>query len=366
MTYYEKIRELIYKVPQTIIDWEIDRKRSKPPTQAFSEFLTNREQGDWAESIILQAINTLSKNYVAVQYGKSENAVAGEDGFIEFYEEYQDELETIGKRPDLLLFSRKDYLENWKYNISNFSREELNAIVPLAKAGIEVRSSAFLVNEYNAFMQERKAQLTERILSLKDILLNEYNDVLSQRSGWIESINAITNETIGVLEIKNAPGWRGSSRLKEASDFIKEMNGLLKEFKKRDFLSITPKVEDLKVVFKWIETFNIPHFYFQVFFDKVFGIGFEKILELISNPDLEEDKYFIGSEDSKNQNKWTVKIDYKEGKEIAHKIDMPDHESDIKKLGRGRLLFYVKFKGGMAYLDVNNLREILSINQEEF
>jgi len=81
---------------------------------------------------------------------------------------------------------------------------------------------------------------------------------------------------------------------------------------------------------------------------------------------LEEDKYFIGSEDSKNQNKWTVKIDYKEGKEIAYKIDMPDHESDIRKLDRGRLLFYVKFKGGSAYLDVNNLCDILCINQNEF
>jgi len=37
--------------------------------------------------------------------GKSENIVAGEPGFEEFYEQYQDELETTGKRPDILLFS---------------------------------------------------------------------------------------------------------------------------------------------------------------------------------------------------------------------------------------------------------------------
>ena len=73
MTYYEHIRELIQTVPKTIIDWAIERKRGKPPTQAFSEFLTNREQGDWAESLILQAINSKSNNYKAVQYGKSEN-----------------------------------------------------------------------------------------------------------------------------------------------------------------------------------------------------------------------------------------------------------------------------------------------------
>lgn len=366
MSYYQTISALIQAVPTTIIDWAIERKRGKPPTQAFSEFLTNREQGDWAENLIHKAINAKSGRFVAVQYGKSENIIAGEPGFDEFYEQYQDELETIGKRPDLLLFKKEDYKQEWKYNISNFSKEQLDEIVPLAKAGIEVRSSAFLVEEYNQFMQQRKAELTNKILQIKTTLLENYFDLLSQKAGWIESLNAITNDTIGVLEIKDAPGWRASKELKAASELIKEMNGALKEFKKRDFLSITPKVEDLKVVFKWIETYNVPHFYFQVFFDKVYGISLQKILELISNPALEDDKYFIGDEDSKNQNKWTVKIDYKEGKEVAVKIDMPEHHSVMRKLGRGRLLFHVKFEGGNAYLDVNNLREVLGINQTDF
>lgn len=366
MNYYGEIRELIQRVPTTIINWEIERKRGKPPTQAFSEFLTNREQGDWAENLILQAINALSKKFVAVQYGKSENIIAGEPGFEEFYEQYQDELETIGKRPDILLFSKEVYSEAWGNNISNFPKGQLDEIVPLAEAGIEVRSSAFLVEEYSRFMEQRKAELTERVLQLKASLLEKHHDILSQKTGWIESLKAITTETIGVLEIKDAPGWRGSEELKAASDLIKEMNGALKEFKKRDFLSITPKVEDLKVVFKWVETYNVPHYYFQVFFDKVYGISFHKILQLLSTPELEGSKYFIGDEDSKNQNKWTVKIDYKEGEEVAFKIDMPDHSSVMRKLGRGRLLFHVRFNGGTAYLDVNNLRSTLGINENEF
>lgn len=366
MSYYEQISELIQRVPATIINWAIERKRGKPPTQAFSEFLTNREQGDWAENLILQAINALSTKFVAVQYGKSENIIAGEPGFEEFYELYQDELETIGKRPDILLFSRDVYLEAWGNNISNFSKKQLDEIVPLAKAGIEVRSSAFLVEEYAQFMELRKVELIERVLQLKANLLQNYQDILSQKAGWIESLNAITTKTIGVLEIKDAPGWRGSEELKAASDLIKEMNSALKEFKKRDFLSITPKVEDLKIVYKWIETYNVPHYYFQVFFDKVYGISFYKILELISTPELEGNKYFIGDEDSKNQNKWTVKIDYKEGQAVGFKVDMPDHISVMRQLGRGRLLFHVRFNGGTAYLDVNNLRSILGINENEF
>ena len=81
---------------------------------------------------------------------------------------------------------------------------------------------------------------------------------------------------------------------------------------------------------------------------------------------MEEDKYFIGDEDSKNQNKWTVKIDYKEGQEVGFKVDMPDHTSVMRKLGRGRLLFHVKFNGGAAYLDVDNLRNTLGIGENEF
>lgn len=366
MTYYDEIRELIRKVPKKIIDLSIERKRGKPPTQAFSEFLTTREQGDWAENLILQAINNISKNYVAVQYGKSENRVAGEDGFKEFYEQYQDELDLIGKRPDILVFSKKDYSEKWNYNISNLPKDVLDMIVPLAKAGIEVRSSAFLVEEYNQFMQLRKSELTEEIFQIKEKLLKNHRGILEQKEGWIESLNAINKEKIDCLVIKNAPGWRGSDELKAISNLIKEMNDLLKEFKKRDFLSITVKVEDLKVVYKWIETYNVPHFYFQVFFDKVYGISFPKILKLISIKKLEKNKYFIGSEDSKNQNKRTVKIDYKEGGEVAFKVKRPDHLSVIRKLDRGRLLFHVRFKGGEACLSSEMLCEVLGINPNDF
>lgn len=119
----------------------------------------------------------------------------------------------------------------------------------------------------------------------------------------------------------------------------------------RDYLSITPKVEDLKVVYKWIETFNVPHFYFQVFFDKIYGISFENILAIISNPD-NEGIIFSVEADTKKQNKTTIKIKSREGIEIASKVDEPSHKSVRKEMDRGRLLFYVTFNGGTAYLDI--------------
>ena len=144
---------------------------------------------------------------------------------------------------------------------------------------------------------------------------------------------------------------------------LKQLKECITKLQKRDCLSITPKVEDIKIVYKWIESFNVPHYYFQVFFDKIYGISFEKILELISTPEQEGEVYFIES-DVKNQNKTTIKIRSNSGALIASKVDEPNHESKRKELNRGRLLFYVTFKGGTAYLDIENLKNILGITGE--
>jgi len=61
MTYFEEIRELTKQIPATIVDFSQDRERTSPPTQASSNFITNKEQGDWAEDLIFRAINETSK-----------------------------------------------------------------------------------------------------------------------------------------------------------------------------------------------------------------------------------------------------------------------------------------------------------------
>ncbi len=70
-------------------------------------------------------------------------------------------------------------------------------------------------------------------------------------------------------------------------------------------------------------------------------------------PSNEEPNFSI-ERDVKNQGKTTIKINVKIGKEVIGRIDMPEHKSAMKELDRGRLLFYVTFKGGQGYLD-NNL-----------
>lgn len=364
MTYYEQIKNLTKIIPEELVDFTKPRDIARTPTQASSNFITNKEQGDWAENLIIRAINENAKNHIAIKYGKSDDLVAGEEGFDEFFQEFQNELDTIGKRPDLLIFKQQDFDEKLGYDISHIPHVEIDNYVKKAIAGIEVRSSAFLIDRYEEAMQKRTKSYLDKALSIKKDILQNYSDVLNNpsRKCYIDILNSINTETIHVSDFK-VPGWRSTERLCQLNELFKELKSAIREIQKRDYLSITPKVEDIKVVYKWIETFNVPHFYFQVFFDKVYGISFENILQTISNPDNEGAIFSVES-DTKNQNKTTIKIKSKTGIEIASKVDEPQHKSVRKEMDRGRLLFYVTFQGGTAYLDVDNLKHILNIHTE--
>lgn len=366
MTYYERIKELTKTIPTALVDFELPRIHARTPTQASSNFITNKEQGDWAEDLILRAINESSKNFVAIKYGKSDDLVAGEEGFDAFYQEFQEELDAIGKRPDLLIFRREDIDLSMGLDISNIPYLKSIEYVKKAIAGIEVRSSAFLIDRYEEAMQARIENYSKIALSKRDLILSEFTEELNHpnRLGYIDMLQGITAKTLSVAGFK-VPRWSSTERLSELKQHFTVLNQAIKKIQIRDYLSITPKVEDIKVVYKWIETFDVPHYYFQVFFDKVYGISFEQILTIISDSE-NEGSIFSVEKDSKNQNKTTIKIKSKSGKRIASKVEEPNHDSVRREMDRGRLLFYVTFNGGTAYLDVDNLVSLLGINSEEF
>lgn len=305
--YKDIIHNICGNIHTGLIDFDEPRSEASMPTQASSEFITNKQQGDWAEDVIFRAINDNSNNIVAVRYGKSDDLVAGDEGFEQFFIDYQNELDTIGKRPDILLFKKCDFDEDLGYDISSKKSCEIGNYVSKAIAGIEVRSSAFLINKYTEEAQRVVVENTNRAIALKNDVLSNYIDLLKQKCPELINILQQLNETsVRTLDFRTT-SWRSSQRLQELSLKLSEIKKCLKTIQKRNSLSITPKVEDLKVVKKWIMTYNVPHFYVQVFFDRVYGISFRHILELISNPDLEDDKYFI-EQDTKNQNKTTIKI----------------------------------------------------------
>lgn len=122
--YVERIRELVRRVSERRVT--LPKKRGagvtetapllpppsladleasvRVPTQAFSEFLINRELGDWAEALVADELGRADPSLAASRYGRSENLVAGEPGFEAFYTDYIRELRTLGKRPDVLMF----------------------------------------------------------------------------------------------------------------------------------------------------------------------------------------------------------------------------------------------------------------------
>lgn len=175
-------------------------------------------------------------------------------------------------------------------------------------------------------------------------------------------LQGITPETLKVVDFR-CPSWKSTHDLVQLCAEFKSLKAALKDIQKRTWLSITPKVEDLKVVYKWIENYNVPHYYFQVFFDKIYAISFEKILRTVSDSQNEGSVFSVES-DTKNQNKTTIKIRSTYGTKIAARVDEPKHESVRKEMDRGRLLFYIKFHGGTAYLDVDNFKQILNIEGE--
>lgn len=356
MTYREKIEAIIPNISTTIVDFNKPRTRGTAPTQVSSEFLTNKEQGDWAEKTLLNGINSYSEKYIAVKYGRDDDIIAGEENFKEFYEKYQDELDDVGKRPDILIFERKDFPYETT-NINNFDIHTLDNLVPLAKCGIEVRSSAFLINKYESFMQEKQDRLIRNSLQLRDNILNNYGELLkSKNENWFKIISNLSIENMHVISDR-VPSWRKSQPLQELSALIKGLKANLTEMGKRTFLSITPKVEDLKVVYNWIKKYNVPHYYVQVFFDKAYGISFAKILSLISKPELEGNNYFVEA-DVKNQNKTTIKIHANQEENVLENIEPPEHFSEMREMGRGRLLYHVKFKDSVCKINFDSFERL--------
>lgn len=340
--YKDDIQEMIAALPLGIdIETEVT---GRPPTMASSEFLTNKEQGDWAEQVVYRAINEFSEDLFAVQYGRADSIAAGDEGFADFYIEYQKELNTIGKRPDLLIFRKIDFPDK-AVDVEN------DEYVKKSIAALEIRSSSFLIEKYTAYMDNRqKVAVRECTAVQRDILEGELGSLLKQKNGKIyELLEQATDDTFRELDFRR-PSWSSTPELSNLTGLLKTLKENIKILHKRDYLSITPKLEDIALVNRWIQHFNVKHFYLQVFFDKAYVISFQEILQLVSNPDNEGPKFSI-ERDVKNQGKTTIKINVKVAKEVLGRIDLPDHKSAMKELNRGRLLFYVTFTGGRGYLD---------------
>jgi len=198
---------------------------------------------------------------------------------------------------------------------------------------------------------------TDKIRAIKkceeirqDIINTDLGDLLRRKNQTIYNLMSnATDDTFRELDFR-CPSWSSTKELRNLTELLKNLKENIKILHKRDYLGITPKIEDVALVNRWIQKYNVKHFYLQVFFDKAYIISFKDILALVSNDNNDGNNFSI-ERDVKNQGKTTIKINVQIGKEVLGKIDMPEHKSALKELDRGRLLFYVTFAGGKGYLD---------------
>jgi hypothetical protein len=138
--YVRGLRALVGAIPPNILPplEPAAAPKVRVPTQAFSEFLINRELGDWAERLVAAELQKTGLNLKSCAYGRSENLVAGDPGFKEHYLGYLLELKTLGKRPDLLVYG--DHAPPAEAFAEVGSQDSIT-LASKAMAAFEVRSS---------------------------------------------------------------------------------------------------------------------------------------------------------------------------------------------------------------------------------
>jgi hypothetical protein len=116
----------------------------------------------------------------------------------------------------------------------------------------------------------------------------------------------------------------------------------------RDCPSFTVKVEDLIIVYRWMERFRVPQIYAQVFLDSIFAINFLDIFKIIgSGLDFKIEK------PKQSQEKATIMIPITRGRQIATCIDPPGFRTEIRETRLGRIDAFVAPTGGKFELDAS-------------
>jgi len=118
--------------------------------------------------------------------------------------------------------------------------------------------------------------------------------------------------------------------------------------------SFTVKVEDLKIVYRWIERYKIPQSYCQVFYDVVFCINFLDIFRIIASGE----GYTIESP-ARSQLKSTIMVPVTCGETVGQFRELPTFEVAQRVTRLGRHDAYVVPKGGELVIDAEALAKII-------
>lgn len=125
----------------------------------------------------------------------------------------------------------------------------------------------------------------------------------------------------------------------------------------REAPSFTVKVEDLVIVYRWLERKSIPQAYFQVFFDSVFAINVLDIFEQIGA--WEKGSTIKFETPAKSQEKSTIMIPITLGTQVGTLSTLPKFTVEHKVTELGRHDAYVKPIGGQLTLDAERVKTVL-------
>jgi hypothetical protein len=122
----------------------------------------------------------------------------------------------------------------------------------------------------------------------------------------------------------------------------------------RETPSFTVKVEDLVIVYRWLERHGVPQSYFQVFFDSVFAINFLGIFATIGSG-----SGFTIETPEKSQEKATIMIPITSGTQVGRATAIPTFAAEHRVTELGRHDAYVVPQGGGFELDAAATKKVL-------
>jgi hypothetical protein len=122
----------------------------------------------------------------------------------------------------------------------------------------------------------------------------------------------------------------------------------------RETPSFTVKVEDLVIVYRWMERHDVPQSYCQVFFDSVFAINFLDIFATIASG-----TGFAIETPAKSQEKATIMLPITRGVRVGTATALPSFEAEHRVTALGRHDAYVVPCGGGFVLNADKMRQVL-------
>lgn len=184
-----------------------------------------------------------------------------------------------------------------------------------------------------------------------DLLVFDLNEKIP------EDISDLLIEQAEALVIKAFASIEVRSSKFEARTYMRVRKEEVASGKKQARLtpSFTVKVEDLKIVYRWIERYKIPQSYCQVFFDSVYCINFLDIFRIIASAG----KGITIESPAKSQEKATIMIPITFGVSIGSFTESPKFATKERVTRLGRHDAYVVPEGGALEIDSKALLSVL-------